>query len=372
MTTLKIIHRLAELDAAQWDAQAPDHLFVRHAYLSGLEESGSVNAEQGWQPCHLTLWEGEQLCGAMPLYLKNHSWGEFVFDWAWARAYEQHGLVYYPKLVAMVPFTPITGPRLWARDADGLQRLQQGALQWAEEVGASSLHILFPASDSMAGWQSQGLLTRQDVQFHWQNAGYVDFEHYLEHLQRHKRKNVRQELRRLQEHGFRFQVWQGDAIDDSLWAFAWRCYVRTYAVRGRQPYLTPDFWQYLRAQLAAHLVLVVALRAGQPVAMALNLRDGDTLYGRYWGTLEEWSGLHFATCYHESIRFAISEGIQRFEGGAQGEHKLARGLLPVTTHSLHWIAQPDFRAAIARHVVQESQGVGAYVDELNDHSPFRA
>ncbi len=362
---------IAEVPAADWDALAGDPPFLRHDYFHALETTGCVGENAGWIPRHLTLWQDGRLAAAMPLYEKTHSYGEYVFDWAWAQAYERSGLRYYPKLVSAIPFTPVQCQRLLARDGRSRQALLAAFLDLARASGRSSAHVLFPVPAEAALMQAHGMLLRHSVQFHWRNAGYADFEQFLALLTRDKRKKIRQERRRIHDLGIRFRHLVGDEIGDDQWRFFLRCYRRTYGLHGSTPYLNLDFFLRLGAVMPENLLLVLAERDGHAVACALNVFKAHTLYGRYWGALDYLPGLHFETCYYQAIDFCIARGIGTFEGGAQGEHKLARGLLPVRTVSAHWLAHPEFAQAVERHLVRESAGVATYLDELNEHSPFR-
>jgi uncharacterized protein len=367
---IQILESISAVPAAQWDALAGDNPFLSHAYLGALESGGCVGGDTGWTPCHLTLWRNAHLAAAMPLYLKTHSYGEYVFDWAWADAFQRHGLRYYPKLLSAIPFTPVTGPRLLAAgDADRLA-LIEAALDFASRSGVSSLHCLFPTQAEARAMADAGMLLRQTVQFHWQNAGYADFDGFLARMNHDKRKKIRQERRRLREMGLRFERLTGAAARESDWRFFYDCYRRTYRQHMSTPYLSFEFFLALARAMPENLVLVLAYEGERPVAAAFDVRSRDALYGRYWGTREFYPGLHFEACYYQAIEHCIEHGIARFEGGAQGEHKLARGLLPVATYSAHWIAQPEFRQAIAEHLRRETRGIDHYVHELSEHSPF--
>jgi hypothetical protein len=369
--SLKLVGSLADIPPVQWDALAGAQPFLRHAFLRALEATGCVGAQTGWTPCHLTLWRDGTLAGATPLYEKSHSFGEYVFDWAWAEAYHRSGLRYYPKLVAAIPFSPIPSSRLLAADDEARAGLLDGALELARQADLSSLHVLFPPPDEAALMESRGMLLRHGVQFHWCNEGYRHFDDFLATLTRDKRKKLRQERRRVAEAGIRFRHLTGRDIDAAHWRFFERCYRRTYALHRSTPYLNLEFFLRIGAALPEHLLLVVAERDGAPVAAALDVFTDSVLYGRYWGALEYIPGLHFETCYHQAIEFCIARGIASFEGGAQGEHKLARGLLPVRTVSAHWLAHPQFSQAIERYLARESVGVDNYIDELNEHSPLK-
>ncbi len=367
----RILDSLAEVRPEQWDALASAQPFLRHAFLEAMRLSGCACPETGWHPRHLTLWDGDDLVAALPLYAKDHSDGEFVFDWSWAEAYQRHGINYYPKLLANVPFTPVPGPRLLARDDACRARLLATALDVARSSGVSSLHILFPTATEAALMGAAGMMIRKGVQFHWRNPGYRDFEDYLFALTRDKRKKVRQERRRVVDAGGSLVRLNGGEIGEDDWAFFHRCYRLTYELRGRRPYLNLDFFLRLGRTMPENLLLVLAHRGGLPIAAALNLHDRDRLYGRYWGSVEDVPCLHFEACYYQAIEFAIERGIGVFEGGAQGEHKLARGFLPTETLSAHWLARPEFAQAVGRFLAREAQGVDRYVDELNEHNPFK-
>lgn len=375
--TLKIIENLADIPAADWDALAGHDPFLSHAYLYALQESGCATAQFGWQAQFITLWQGGRLMGAMPLYLKMNSYGEHVFDWAWADAYHRHGLRYYPKLVCTVPFTPVTGKRLLAATSEVRALLLSSALQFAKESGVSSLHCLFLDEADAREAQAQGMMLRQDVQFHWQNAvhmqnrGYRDFDEFLAALSRDKRKRIKQERRKVQEAGITLQCVTGENATTEQWAFFASCYAHTRQTHHSPPALNDDFFQRIGATMPQHSLLVIAAREGRPIASALNIVTEDVLYGRSWGAFEFHSGLHFETCYYQAIEFCIARGIKTFEGGAQGEHKLARGFLPVTTRSAHWLAHPQFARAVEDYLHQETSAISQYVDELNERSPFK-
>ncbi len=373
---LRVVESLAGVPAAAWNALSGGDPFTSHEFLSALIDTGCASSRTGWRP-QIVLLEregraGYELSGAMPLFLKSHSYGEYVFDWAWADAYQRHGLEYYPKLLCAVPFTPVTGPRLLASsDADrGL--LGAAAREMAREV--SSLHVLFPTTAEAELLRGQGLLLRSTVQFHWQNeagGGYADFEDFLARMTRHRRKVIRQERRRVHQAGIELRWLRGAEIERRHWEFFERCYRRTYAAHRSSPYLNLEFFLQLGATLPQHTLMVLAERAGKPVAATLNLVSGNKIYGRYWGAAENIPLLHFECCYYQAIEYAIAHRLQAFEGGAQGEHKLFRGLLPVATHSAHWLAHPAFASAVEDYLARESAGIARYVDELNEHSPFR-
>ncbi|MDO6387554.1 GNAT family N-acetyltransferase [Uliginosibacterium sp. 31-12] len=364
--------RISEIPARAWDALAPnDQPFLRHAYLHALEATACVGEGTGWQSAHAALWDDGRLLAAMPLYLKQHSMGEYVFDWSWAEAYARHGLDYYPKWLAAIPFTPVPGQRVLGVDAACRRALLGGVLQAAQHSGLSSLHLLFAATDEVRWAQELGCMRRTSVQFHWHNAGYRNFEDFLAALSGEKRKKIRQERRRVAEAGVSLRVLEGARISRQDWAFFTRCYTRTYALHRSAPYLNLDFFELLGERLPQHCVLLIAHQSGQDIAASLLLRDSTSLYGRYWGTLAEVSCLHFEACYYAPIEYAIQHGLQRFEGGAQGEHKLARGLQPVETSSLHWLADARFARAVEDFLARESDGMAQYISELEARNPLQ-
>mgnify|MGYP003390306556 CR=1 FL=1 len=443
-----------EVDATAWNAllalQSRPTPFMRHEYLAALHESESAVPHTGWTPRFMTLWEGDLLVAACPLYLKSHSYGEYVFDWAWASAYEQHGVPYYPKAVVAVPFTPVPGTRLMARDAAARQWLVQALCQWCEDEGISSLHVLFASDDDVLTGAREGLMLRHTVQFHWKNVAptlgtdvsslppegalaalgrpgggsgaaptlgtggfllptesvlaaveshcdsgsaaagtlaYRDFDDFLAHLTQEKRKKFRQERRRVAEAGVIFRWALGADITADDWNFFYRCYERTYLEHGNPPYLTRAFFQQMADRMPEHWLLFIAEREGRPIASSLiaisaqpssargqyhSKYAGCTAYGRYWGALERVDCLHFEACYYQPLAWCIAHGVQRFEGGAQGEHKMARALLPVPATSMHWLAHPAFADAVDRFLAREGAGVEQYLDHLQARSPFRA
>ncbi len=369
-TTL-VLDSLDQVAAGDWDALAGDQPFVRHAFLRALEVSGCATARTGWRARHLTLWQDDTLVGAVPLYEKSHSRGEYVFDWAWAEAYSRHGERYYPKLVSSIPFSPIPGARLMARDDDSRRALIDALMEYSRQSQISSLHMLFPCETDTRALAAAGLQIRHAVQFHWCNAGWPDFEAFLDSLVRDKRKKIRQERRRVREAGVRFRRLQGAEITEADWNLFMRCYVNTYHQRGQHPYLNQAFFFELARTMPGNLLLLVAEREARPIAAALDICDEQALYGRYWGELEHVPLLHFEACYYQGIEWCIDHGIGRFEGGAQGEHKLARGLLPVRTTSAHWIRDERFADAVQRYLERESAGIADYFDELEAHTPFR-
>ncbi len=369
--TLRIIESISEIPASQWNALAGSNPFLSHAFLGALQESGCATPENGWRAQFLTLWQGDALVGAMPLYLKTHSWGEFVFDWAWAEAYQRQGLDYYPKLLCAVPFTPVAGLRILAPTPELRTALLHAALQLAQEMGVSSLHCLFPPEAQAQEMQQQGMMLRQGVQFHWRNPAYADFDAYLAGMSHDKRKRIRQERRKVKEAGISFERLSGSRITDKHWTFFERCYASTHLQYNSPQALNLDFFRRIGASMADNILLVMALRDGQPIASALNFYNQEALYGRSWGALEYHPGLHFEACYYQAIEFCIENKIPVFEGGAQGEHKLSRGFLPETTWSAHWLAHPRFAQAVDDYLKRETRGMSFYMDELNERSPFK-
>jgi hypothetical protein len=368
---------IRSIPAGQWDALAATASgasgpFVRHAFLAALQTAGCVGDATGWQP-HFVCIEDRagRLVGAAPLYLKAHSYGEYVFDWAWADAYQRHGLEYYPKGLVAVPFTPVPGPRLLARDDAARYALVGALIAETERLGLSSLHILFPEPADARALQAAGLMRRRGVQFHWTNPGWRDFEAFLADLAQPKRKKIRAERRKVAEAGVVVDMLAGDAIGEADWAFFSRCYRNTYAQHHSTPYLNRTFFLELARTMPEALLMARARRGASPIAAALLMRDATTIYGRYWGALEHVACLHFEASYYAPLEWAIARGISRFEGGAQGEHKMARGFLPVETCSFHRLAHPAFADAVERFLEREAGGIDAYLDELDERSPLR-
>ena len=360
------------------DAPSP---FMRHAYLSAMQTSQSATPETGWTLQLISLWrdtpQGPVLAAACPLYLKTHSRGEYVFDHAWADAYERHGLPYYPKALVASPFTPVPGSRLLAESDAARQALLASLLELCQANDIPSLHILFASPQDLQACEHAGLLQRGQVQFHWQNQGWRDFDDFLSSLTQEKRKKIRQERRKVQEAGVTFRAVRGPDMSEADWALLLRCYQQTYWEHGNAPYLTPAFFEAMRTDMPKHWLLFVAERAGQAIGISLiGLHldvqgQAEVAYGRYWGALERVDCLHFEACYYQPIEWCIAQGVQRFEGGAQGEHKMARALLPTPTHSAHWLANPSFSEAVARFLEREKAGVDNYLDALHQHSPLK-
>ncbi|KKI15350.1 hypothetical protein XA67_05205 [Comamonas thiooxydans] len=410
----RVLASVQQLDAQTWNvllaSQSTPTPFMRHEYLAAMEQSGSATPDTGWIARVITVWDGDELLAACPLYIKTHSYGEYVFDWAWARAYQQHGLPYYPKGLLAVPFTPVPGSRLLARSQALRVALVHAVQAWAAEQQLSSLHLLFGDADDLAACAAAGWMQRSTVQFHWTNtppappaAGgtattpsrWKDFDDFLGSLNQEKRKKIRQERRKIREAGVSFKAMQGSDIGAQDWSFFYRCYERTYLEHGNPPYLTPEFFASMASAMPENWVMFIAERNGQPVASSLiaisalqstisaskplffedrqaqAAINSKVAYGRYWGALERVDSLHFEACYYQPIEWCIANGFARFEGGAQGEHKMARALLPVETPSAHWVAHPAFADAIERFLLRESEGMAQYVQELQSHSPLR-
>ncbi len=406
---IRVLDSPLKVDAVAWNtllaAQDPadePNPFMRHEYLAAMLESGSATPATGWTARFVTLWQQDQLVGACALYLKDQSYGEYVFDHAWANAYQQLGLAYYPKAVVAPPFTPVPGARLLARDADTRTLLVKALVAWCGEQGLSSLHLLFASDADVRACEAAGLMLRHNVQFHWTNraltvapapatsapgaGGYRDFDDFLRSLSREKRKKIGQERRKVRDAGVSFRWSQGTAIASVDWDFFYRCYEHTYDEHGNAPYLSRDFFQRMADTMAEHWLLFVAERDGRPIASSLIALsavtkgvDGDfskktrakIAYGRYWGALERVDCLHFEACYYQPLAWCIEHGYQRFEGGAQGEHKMARALMPVKTNSAHWLAHPAFADAVGRFLAREDEGIQGYLEELARRNPFR-
>lgn len=367
----RVLDSISSVPAAEWNAlgagaSSLDHYpFLRHEFLQALEEHGCATIEAGWQPHHLI---GEDAAGtlvaAAPLYLKSHSYGEFVFDFAWAEASHRLGRAYYPKLLNAVPFNPVTGPRLLARDATSRFKLAQAIRTHVESVGLSSAHALFLNDADRDAYANAGFLLRKDCHYQWFNAaagGYRDFADFANHLGGRRRKEVLRERRKVHEAGIQFQIFAGADLPEALWPLVYRCYARTYHQRGQDPYLSPECLQAIGTRLGDQVRLFVAFRENHPIAAAYMLHAGDTLYGRHWGCLEEHSGLHFETCYYQGIEYCITHKLARFDAGAQGEHKLRRGFTPIATWSAHWLAEPRLRDAVASYLNREMTAIDEYI-----------
>jgi len=363
------------MDADTWNSLSHDGIpFLRHEFLWALEVSGSASARTGWEPRHLVLKSGGDVLAVMPLYLKSHSWGEFVFDHAWADAFHRAGLPYYPKLVSCVPFTPVTGPRVLTNegvaDAWATRLLTKAATELCRDVQASSLHVLFPSQRQLVALAEAGLMIRKDCQYHWNNRGYRSFDEFLGGFRSARRKKLLRERRRVAEAGVDFRVIVGNTMDDAMLDTVFRMHALTFARRGQAPYLNRRCFGLLRDRLGENLVVVLAERESEPIACAISFRGPNGLFGRYWGATEDLHSLHFETCFYQGIEFCIRECLDRFEPGAQGEHKLRRGFDPTVTWSAHWIAEPAFAAAIGNYLDREADWVDRYVVDARGQLPF--
>ena len=372
MYDARFLPSLADVRARDWDALHDGrNPFVTHAFLHGLESQGCLRRDWGWTPHHLTLWEGDTLVAAAPGYLKDNSHGEFVFDHAWAHAYARYGLDYYPKWLCAVPYSPVTGPRLLAQDAAHRKALLTAVRDEVLRLGLSSAHVNFHAEDEDDAFASDWL-PRIDVQYHWRNPGHWrDFDGFLADFDHKHRKNIRQERAKVQRAGVVIRTVHGDEATAADLEAMFGFYLRTFQDYGNSPALTLPFLQHLAQTMPRQLVMFLADHDGRTIAGALCLRGHDTLYGRYWGAEAPLPGLHFETCYYQGIAYCLREGLARFEPGAQGEHKIARGFLPAWVRSRHWIADPEFAGALAHWCDEEGQAVRRYARTLQSHSPFK-
>jgi predicted N-acyltransferase len=425
---IRVMDSPQAIDGLQWnellarqDPAGALNPFMRHEYLTAMQASGSAVPDTGWTPRFMALYDGTRLVAACALYLKSHSYGEYVFDWAWANAYQQHGLAYYPKALVATPFTPVPGPRLLAKDAAARVLLVKALMAWCENEKLSSLHLLFGHEDDIAACAEAGLMLRHTVQFHWKNVAptlvasrtalppgggglarggpsllpvaptlvasrtalppthtrFKDFEDFLDSLNQEKRKKIRQERRKVTEAGVVFRTKRAADITPADWDFFYRCYERTYLEHGNAPYLSRNFFELMASQMQENWLMFVAEREGRPIACSLiALSTGaqasqKTAYGRYWGALERVDCLHFEACYYQPLQWCIAHGFDSFEGGAQGEHKMARALLPVKTTSAHWLAHPSFADAVERFLAREEEGIAGYMEALERRNPFK-
>jgi predicted N-acyltransferase len=397
---IRVLDSPQAMDGLQWnellarqDPAGALNPFMRHEYLAAMQASGSAVADTGWTPRFMALYDGTRLVAACALYLKSHSYGEYVFDWAWANAYQQHGLSYYPKALVATPFTPVPGPRLLAEDATARVLLVKALMAWCESEKLSSLHLLFGNDADIAACAEAGLMLRHTVQFHWKNMAptlvaartalppthtrFKDFEDFLGSLNQEKRKKIRQERRKVSEAGVVFSTKRAAEITPADWDFFYRCYERTYLEHGNAPYLSRNFFELMAMHMPENWLMFVAEREGRPMACSLiALSSGGkngqkTAYGRYWGALERVDCLHFEACYYQPLQWCIANGFDSFEGGAQGEHKMARALLPVKTTSAHWLAHPSFADAVERFLAREQEGIAGYMQELERRNPFK-
>jgi predicted N-acyltransferase len=376
--SVSLITSMHEVSATEWNALLCDQTsaditpLLSHAFLMALENSKSVGSGTGWAPHPLIVRQGNLLVGAMPLYLKSHSYGEYVFDWAWADAYERSGMKYYPKLLSAIPFSPITSARLLTQQTDVAALMVNALEATMQQHQLSSAHVLFPDEASATHFEAAGWQKRTGVQFRWQNKHYRDFEDFLATLSHDKRKKIHQERKKITQAGGVSRWIKGTDIAESDWDFFYDCYCNTYAQHHSTPYLTRAFFSEIGKTMPENILLIVAELDGKPIASALNLYNQTTLYGRYWGALQFVPSLHFELCYYQAQAFCIAENITYFEGGAQGEHKLARGFEPRPTCSYHRIAHPDFEAAIQHFLAREADGIAAYTTELEERAPFKA
>jgi len=373
---VKLLDSLAQVDAVTWNNLVGDsYPFLRHEFLLALEQSGAVSEKTGWKPKHLLLINNGEVCALMPLYLKTHSRGEYVFDQQWANAFHQHGLAYYPKLLAAIPFTPCQGPRFAIKNAlvaEQILRLFMNTIkQIAEQNDISSWHCLFPNPVQLDALKSAQLLIREGVQFQWFNKNYHHFDGFLQTLSASKRKMIKRERRRVAEQGVSLHRIQGPDISDEDWRVFFQFYVLTYLKKASQPYLNLEFFQQIARTMPEQLLLVLAMKNGFPVGAALSFIGKDTFFGRYWGCYEEYDSLHFEACYYQGIDYCIENGLAKFDSGAQGEHKIARGFEPVTTYSAHWINDPQFAAAIGQFLDREKSAVQLYRSEAASYLPFK-
>ncbi len=377
---LEIVDCLSDISAGEWNTLLPADAgpFLRHEFLSALEETGCVGGNTGWQVAHLLLKNQSALAGAMPLYLKQHSYGEFVFDWSWAQAYEQQGMQYFPKALCAIPFTPVQGSRILSApslDINFVQsKVSEGLKTLIDQNNLSSAHVLFPQTYELESFKKEGFMLRDSVQFHWHNQDFQSFEHFLKILTMKRRKNIRREREQVTREHISFKHIPGNTATDQDWEFFYRCYENTYLEHRSNPYLSEAFFKLWAKRMPENLHLIIAQRDQNPIAASLLVVDPITskAYGRYWGAIEYVPCLHFETAYYQAIEYCIGHQIHTFEGGAQGEHKMARGFLPTTIQSAHYIADPQFSKAVKHFLDREHQGIGAYVDELAEHSPLKS
>jgi uncharacterized protein len=367
----QFVSGVSQIAPQEWDALTDGSPLLSHAFLSALEQTGCVGEGTGWQPFPLLIHRDGLLVGGLPLYLKNHSYGEYVFDWAWADAYQRNNLAYYPKMLAAIPFSPITSARLLSHDAQVQTAMLQVLEQQMQQHRLSSSHVLFPDDASAAVLRKADWIERSGVQFRWENENYKNFEDFLSQLSHDKRKKIRQERRKVSDAGVSCKKLRGTEATAEQWDFFYRCYANTYHQHHSTPYLTQEFFRLLGQRMPDNILLVIAEQAGEPIAATFNLYNESILYGRYWGATKFVSGLHFELCYYQAQEFCIEQNIHYFEGGAQGEHKLARGFLPRPTVSFHRIAHPEFETAIKSFVEYEAKGIGVYRNELEERAPFK-
>jgi len=374
---IDLLPRIAELDTATWNCLTTlGNPFVRHEFLAALEENGCVGGESGWQPVHLAAREDGRLVGALPCYLKSHSWGEFVFDFAWADAYARSGRSYYPKAVSAVPYTPASGPRLLVAPSSDAVRVKAALLEAARErmsaLGASSFHCLFPSREDAEFFETQGYAIRLGCQYHWHNHDYRDFDHFLEGFSAEKRKKVKRERRRVREAGIEVLLLEGPEVTPTLWQVFYHFYRDTMLRKSGYLPLSLAFFRSVGQAMPENVVLALARWQGDYVAGALSFRGKDTLYGRYWGASQDFHSLHFELCYYAGIDYCIRNGLRRFEPGAQGEHKISRGFLPTATYSAHWLADPQLGRAVYQFLAREREQMRYHMASLDAHAPYKS
>ncbi len=377
MTTSEVTvnDAIADIAADEWNRLAgADNPFLRHEFLLAAEQSGSVTSASGWAPRHLIIRDNDHLRAAMPLYEKNHSWGEFVFDWSWAQAYEQAGLNYYPKLVSALPFTPATARKFLLRDPDdsaAVAALLEAAVALARDSECSSCHVLFPTEEELPALREAGWRIRKDCQFHWHNRDYADFDAFLATFSSAKRKKARRERRRIQEAGIRFRHFRGQDLDTDLWTTVYRLISMTFMRRGSLPYFNLEFFLRISRALPDEILVILAEHEGKAIAAAVFFEGKEVLYGRYWGSDGHYDALHFETCYYQGIEYCIRAGKRVFEPGTQGQHKISRGFIPESTWSAHWLGHPEFFSAIGDYLDEERRHVERYMQAVGAHSPYR-
>ena len=377
---------MASIEKTQWNqlllSNSVPTPFLRYEYLNAMHESASAVSQTGWTPKYVTLGVEGKMLAACPLYLKSHSYGEYVFDWAWAQAYQRHGLHYYPKALIASPFSPVPGSRLLALDPTHRVALLKSVLDLCLEWGVSSLHMLYASLEDMDAAEQCHMLQRQTIQFHWSNSdvngqAFESFDGFLNSMNQEKRKKIKQERKKVFEAQVHFKTFEGQDIQEEQWAFFYRCYEQTYLEHGNAPYITREFFQSMHHEMPENWVMFIAYRMDRPIACSLiALQRSEShqpmvAYGRYWGALERVDCLHFEACYYQPLEWCIAHGVARFEGGAQGEHKMARALLPVKTHSAHWLAHPSFAKAVDEFLAQEGQNVEHYLEHLQERSPLK-
>jgi len=375
--SIKINETLSTISATEWNLLAGNQFpFIQYEFLIALENHGAVGKEFGWLPHYFLAYEDEHLIGAIPAYIKFNSYGEFVFDWAWADAYQRSNLRYYPKLVTSIPYTPATGPRILVNEDKRYKEIAdiliQAILSFSTKMNISSYHCLFTNNKDTAYFaESENFMMRLGCQFHWTNQNYKDFPDYLDQLTSKKRKQIKRERRIVKEQGIEFEILNGHSATDEHWEIYHRFYESTFERKSGMPTLSKSFFQEIAQTMSENIVLVFAKYQDEYVASAFNLRGTDALYGRHWGCSEDFDNLHFEACYYQGLEYCINNGLKYFEPGAQGEHKIARGFLPTKTWSAHWIAHPQFKQSIEHFLKHETEGILQYIEDLNQHSPFK-